>query len=213
MPVLEPADRPYGHVAHVGLAIQQTSLGYHSGFLYKLADSEPRVLHLAFHHLLKDEVITSDYRWAQLGLDDDNLAVLSELLARIAGKEPRIPYGFNSEGIAIDPVTGGVLPAPVGHGLTCATFMVATLKAYGHDLLEADAWPTRDDDAKWEAAILHALSRFASPEHVQAVRENPRSARLRPAEVVGSGTKSSDDWPVAYTVARDLADQVQADLA
>ncbi|PKA44039.1 hypothetical protein CWR43_06960 [Rhizobium sullae] len=105
---LEPAERPFSEVDDVGVVICQGAVGWHVGLLYKAADGEPRVLHLAFHHDLKDEVAEAPFRWAQIGLDSDNKAVLAELLSRIAFKNPKISYGFNADGVCFDPATGAL---------------------------------------------------------------------------------------------------------
>lgn len=53
----------------------------------------------------------------------------------------------------------------------------------------------------------------ASEEHIEAVRQDLGAKRFRPPEVVGAATTDSDFWPISFAEARDLADQVEADLA
>ncbi len=212
MPPLESDARPFSDVSHVGVAIQRTEHGLHSGLLYKLPNSEPRILHLAFHHMLRDEPAALPFRWSDMGLDEDNKLVLATLLSRIAATEPAISYGFDSDGACFDAETGDLLPLPVGKGLTCATFVLAALRTYRYQLLDTASWPDRPEDREWEEAILNLLAHYATPDHVEAVRADAGAKRLRPDEVVGAATLSDDDWPVAFQCARGLADQVLADL-
>lgn len=213
MPVLEPAERPFDEVRHVGVVI--TKVGgtqLHSGFLYKPEEEGARILHLAFHHDLRDQPAPSHYRWAQLGLDDVNLRIFLHFLHRVAERQPLIPYGFNADGTAIDPDTGDLIAPPAGHGLTCATFIIAALKAQGHDLVDKGSWELRPEDAAWVESILDLMVGHAPPEHIEAVRNCPIAARFRPDEVVGSGGADASTWPIAFGEARALADQILIDL-
>ena len=212
MPPLELEARPFSEVNHVGVVIQRTEHGLHSGLLYQLPNSEPRILHLAFHHMLRDEPAALPYRWSDMGLDEDNKLVLATLLSRIAATEPRINYGFDSDGACFDPETGDMLPLPIGKGLTCATFIVAALRTYRFRLLDPATWPERPEDREWEEAILNLLAEYATADHVEAVRSSVGAKRLRPDEVVGAATLSDDYWPASFQSARGLADQILADL-
>lgn len=213
MPVLEAEGRSFADVEHVGLAIHRThNDGLHSGILYKLDGEEPRILHLAFHHDLRDDPASVPFRWVQIGLDDVNKLFLAELVARIARRQPQIAYGFNSGGVAIDPETGDILPSPPGCGLTCATFITTVLRAHGYELIDVASWPERIDDIPFHEQIVTWLEPRASEEHVQAVREDIGARRLRPDEVVGAGSLSDDRWAVQFDLARAVADEIQADL-
>lgn len=213
MPVLEIPERPFWEVDHVGVAIRLTDHGMHSGILYRLDGEAPRILHLAFHCMLTDEEAAHPYRWADIGLDEDNKIVLAAQLSRIAHAKPAISYGFDADGMVFDPLTGEILPAPAGKGLTCATFIVAALKTYGYEFIDTASWPERAEDRAWEDKILQLLSRYASSEHVEAVRTSDRARRLRPGEVVGSATVAAENWPVEFEQAVDLAAQICVDLA
>src|SRR5690348_4900841 len=128
MPVLEAGDRPFSEVDHVGVVIQVPSPGYwHAGWLYRLPDEEPRILHLEGHHRLADEPAAAPFRWAELGLDALNKEVLAVLISRIANRRPMIPYAFDYDGVIFDEDTGDLAAPPAGKGLTCATLIVAVL--------------------------------------------------------------------------------------
>jgi len=210
MPILAAKDAPFGDVERLGLAIHQTELGYHSGILY-IENGQARVLHLAFHHMLRDELASSPFRWTQISLDLDNKIVLAALVARIANKHPAIPYAFNSDGVCFDKATGDLLQCPAGRGLTCATFILAVFALFGHPILEGSTWEVRPEDVTWQQAILAMLEGRSDPEHCEAVNADRNAPRYRPDEVVGGATH--DDWPVPFATALALAEQIRADLA
>lgn len=209
---LELKLRPFSEVTHVGVVITKTQIGFHSGFLYQLPGENPRILHLAFHHLLEDDLADDPFRWAEIGVDADNKMILAEQLARIARIKPLISYGFDSEGSCFDANTGDLLPLPIGKGLTCATFILAVLRTYKYVLLDASSWPDRPEDRQWEQTILDYLANRASDEHIDAVKKDVGARRFRPDEVVGAATLLDDLWPVSYESAREIADRVIKDL-
>lgn len=210
MAILSAADAPFSDVDVMGLAIHATDIGFHSGILY-LRNGEARILDLAFHHWLRDEVASPPFRWSELGLDQENKVIMAALVARIANVQPAIPYGFNSDGVGIDPDSGNLVPPPIGRGLTCATFILAVFRAFGHQILADEDWHARPEDTAWQDTILGMLAGHAAPEHVEAVREDRNAPRFRPEEVVGAGHQVQ--WPVSQAVAQALAIEVRADLA
>ena len=148
-----------------------------------------------------------------MGLDEVNKEVFAELIARVAGQQPSIAYGFNSKGVAIDPETGDILPHPTGHGLTCATFIAAALRAHGYELVDVESWPERDEDEAFQSQIVDLLLSAASEEHAQAVQKDIGAKRLRPDEIVGAGTIPDDEWAVMFPAARQKANEILQDLS
>lgn len=213
MPVLEADARPFGDVDHVGVAIRNTAPGYwHAGLLYQLPENEPRILHLEWHYQLADDQASPPYRWAQLGIDADNKAVLATLISRIAHQKPGIPYAFDFDGVCFDQETGDLVPPPAGRGLTCATLIIAVLATYGHHLIDVDTWPHRDDDDAFIQHIADIMRQGgAAEEHVAAV-ENATTVRIRPPEVIGAANQDAEEWPVPFATADEIAQQVIADL-
>ena len=215
MPVLEAANRPFEDVDHVGVVIQVPAPGYwHAGWLYRLPDEEPRILHLEWHYQLSDMPAAAPFRWAQLGLDTLNKEVLAVQIAKIANKKPGVPYAFDFEGVIFDKDSGDLLPAPAGKGLTCATLIVAVLATYGHQLLDIDTWPALDED---DEAFLQLVAdkmeeHGAAQDHVDALRAT-NTSRIRPTHVVGCAHVDSNEWPMGFPTAAELAEQVVADLA
>lgn len=213
MSVLEPSDRPFADAGNIGVVIEPTPHGYHSGILYCLPDGQSRVVHLAFHHDLRDEEATLPFRWAHINLDEDNKILLAYLVSRIKGSGTLIPYGFDASGICFDPASGQLLPAPSGKGLTCATFILAALRTYGYELVDALSWPERPEDQGWQQEMIEYLKGISSCDHINALQGDVGASRFRPAEVVGAAVVDADMWPVNFSKASELAEQVIADLA
>jgi len=212
MGLLEPSDRPFSDVSHIGVAIKQVKNFQHSGLLYKLQD-ETRLVHLAFHHALRDEVPDQTYRWVNINMDDLNAEIMAHLASRIAHSENPISYAFDSSGVCFDNETGELMPHPVGKGLTCATFIVAALRAYGHDVVETSSWPERPEDEEFRQHILGLLTEHANNDYYDAVSKHQNVARVKPSEVCGAVTVPRPDWPVEFERALHLATQISEELA
>ena len=211
MSALEPKDSPYDGVEHVGLGLISTPIGLHCCFIYRSDNGEIRTLGLAMHHLLEDSSVDGSYRWSQLGLDADNKEILGVLLSRINNKKPSVPYAFNSEGIVFAD-DGTLLEPPAGRGLTCATFIIAVLRTYAHELIDLETWPDVPRDERQLKIILRYLRANASADHVEAIEADKGARSINPDEVVAAGHLNANEWPVAFTTAREIADSVMRDL-
>lgn len=184
----DPTDVPFERVEHVGIVI-----GYsqgedrHTGFLYHLDNGEPRMAHVAFHFLYRDDPADPKFMWTDLvGIDAINKKVVASWIAARGRHGQNIPYGFDSSGSCFDPVTAEFIPPPVGKGLTCATFITGTLRSLGFALVSEATWPVRPEDAAFHARIIEILRCHASPEHVAGVQRDVGAPRIRPEEVAGS---------------------------
>jgi hypothetical protein len=149
--------------------------------------------------------------WADLAeLDAANRRVFASYLSVVGERKPSIPYGLNSEGISFDPNTGELLPHPDGRGLTCATFLLALMKTFGHTPIDESSWPiSRPGDAEWRQWVVEELQK-CSPQHADAVRRDQPCARFRPAEVVGAS--ATNGWPHSCAEAESAAIEVITDL-
>ena len=49
----------------MGVAIRKSGDGWHTGILHKKEDSRAELLHLAFHHRLRNEAPDAEYSWVQ----------------------------------------------------------------------------------------------------------------------------------------------------
>jgi hypothetical protein len=198
-----------GESTVVGIAIGVTDRNVpliHSGVLYNDPMEDPRILHLAFHAIVKDEPLPDAnclYYWVRLHIDNDRAATLAGFCRRIAKRRPRIPYGIVYEGGRLaDDGTAELSGRQVG--LTCATFVLAVLKHAGYDMLDLGTWPPREGDDVWHAHIVKLLIRFhcrnqdlLTADHIVAVARERGCARFRPEEVAAACAQTQ--WPVTFT--------------
>ena len=222
MAVLEPSERPFSEVQDVGVVIHKTNTGQHTGFLYRRDDGSVRVLHLAFHHELRDDEVLewearvrawfgADLRWAELGLPEDSKIVFAAHLSQILLGNPQIPYGLDAGG-TIFTADGKFVRGPVGKGLTCATFIAAVLAGYGHPVVMGN-WPSRPEDKEWAEQIISMLEGRANQEHIDAIKADIGASRYRPGEVVGAAVRPLPDWPVSFSDAVALAEEILQELS
>ncbi|MBB4480834.1 hypothetical protein [Rhizobium etli] len=207
----------FENVDVVGLAIGRSNATQnHIGFLY-LSDTGPRMLHLAWHHRLRNDNPYDDpwraYVWADFNLEDEeNRSALAAVVATVwINHTEEIPYGFSYEGSAFN-ADGSFVPPPIGQGLTCSTFVVKVISSAGFDLLDMTSWQDRDGDAEWRLKIVGWLEGTDGVDkgHIDALREDVNAMRIRPEDVIAAGTSSP--WPVDFGDANVIAQQVLAEL-
>jgi len=199
-----PDENPFEQLTRIGLALLcgpppagREQPVRHIGILFPSEDgatTRVRLIHLAWHCLLKeDSPEMAAYSWLELPLPEElspMIVQLCRLLIRkyAKGKDP-LAYALRYDGGRFDPGTGCFL-SESGHGLTCATFVLAVFKSHGVDLLRTDQWRERDEDKKWQQWILDELgdARYATPEHIRAVEREIKlgCARFRPQEVAAA---------------------------
>lgn len=212
MIVSTSAARSFDLVNRVGVAITSRPGQLHSAFLYRMDNSPPKLVHFGWHHRLMRGDPCDQYMWADIAeLVDEDRRVLASYFSIIGGNDPHIPYGLKSEGIEFDPVTGELRPHPKGSGVTCATFMLAVLKALGHVVINSTDWPTdRPGDKEWQNRIVEMLERRYQ-EHAAAVRQDLPDVRFRPEEVVGA--TATKGWPHNFDAADTAGKEVLDDIA
>lgn len=121
-----------------------------------------------------------------------------------------LPYGLSYQIGRFDPQTAELLLDDGAVGLTCATFVLAVFASCGVRLIDTENWPERPEDAEWHKAIIAALSRRASPEHIAAVTTETGCARFRPEEVAGAS--SLEDPPRQFEEVVGAAQEVMVEL-
>lgn len=184
---------------HAGLCIRQ--------------GAEPELLvELRWHHQLAAGPLRSPARLAVLGIDPLRLpAVVGYIRSVALNPGDRIPYGVALPDDCFDATSGAWLLGPTGRGLTCATFVIAVLKAAGFTLLDVLSWQARPEDEAWRQLIIAALrgnpSNRQQADHIE--REGACS-RFRPEEVAGAGLVPVSGWPVGFAEALRRAATVVA---
>lgn len=204
---------PFSDVDYVGLAIAQVNERQnHCGFLVRLDNGQPRIVHLGSHYCLRDEKPSREYGWVDLPLPQSEKRVLSVLVDNIAKHNPAtIPYALDFIGVHFDQDTGKIVTPPPGKGMTCATFIVVVLAEHGHQLVLLETWPT-EEDTTWQEWVVGWLRRQgAAAAHIETVKADVGCRRLKPEQVVGAATY--EEWPVEYEDASKAAAQIIAELA
>jgi len=176
------------------------------------------MLHLAFHAMVREEA-TGEFPveifWSELPLDDDGAAALAGACRRIGKRMPSVRYGIVYEGGTLAEDGTAVLGGDAV-GLTCATYVLALLRSFNHNLLVLDTWPPRDDDDPWHAHILKMLIGFyckhkdvLTPDHIVAVSRERGCARYRPEEVAAAAGVA---WPSPFDVVEPRGGDARAAL-
>ena len=219
MTLNDPDQVAFQDVEYVGIAICLSRLHgehQHVGFLYKPDGSDPLLCHLAWHQKLDSEPARSfpswnspgsKWFWSQLGLDAINKKYLAAALVQISANKNTVPYGFDAHPPCFDE-NGVILPQPDGNGLTCATFVVETYRSQGFQLVIETSWPSRPEDERWRDEIIAILenSNPEATEHIEALKRNPTSTRIRPDEVAAA--TQQEQLPVSYDDCRERAAEI-----
>lgn len=219
MVVFHSRERPFSDVSNIGIAIREVErpprpIGHHCGFLYKLDGGDPRLLHFAWHYILRDDAPPEAYLWADMGFDEPNGRYVAAYASNLKRNEHNIPYGLDVAGSCFDRESGEFIPPPLGKGLTCATFVSVVLRSLGFNLLQEQTWEARPDDNDFGVYIVEDLKASgAHPDHIDAVSKDIGAKRFRTPEVAGATTKPLSEWPLSFEIARTLATQILADLA
>ena len=198
----------------LGIALSGNEDQCHVGIVYRPeGDDEPYLLHLAWHHKLRNDrfALERRYVWVDLQLDDINKFVVAQYCKHIFINNPdrKIPYGFNMEGKFFD--RSGHWIGEEGAGLTCATFVLAVFREMSLPLLKTEEWRPREADKKWHDKVLEDLKASgASAEHLEKQHKNKGGARFYPTEVAGSA--SSIETPVGFNDAVDYAEFILSKL-
>jgi hypothetical protein len=208
----------------VGIVITLTVEGrFHVGLAYRRKDSEAQVLHLLFHAFLKSESIQESMfqanilktYWVQLDVDKDRIFSVVKWCRKIALADLKILYGiyynggtFNDESI--------IALAPGEVGWTCATFILALLKAAQIDLIDFSSWQERsNEDLEFHNYIVEGLKNLRAnrgevvitKEHIEAVEKERGCIRIRPEEVTGACSKST--FPVSFNSASNSGAKIK----
>ncbi len=98
-----PAAQPHDAVQFVGVAICKTAHGCHTGVLHKREDEATDLLHLAFHHRLRNERPGTEHSWVQPQIPSPParaVATPGRLIWRRYGQDNRIPYSTSMRQIS-----------------------------------------------------------------------------------------------------------------
>jgi hypothetical protein len=191
----------------VAVAIGRTNTpphNTHTGVIYKHGVGL-RMIHLGWHHQLHDSEWKYGQNYAHVvpNLPRERANAVAALCRLIRRKHPGIPYAFRLvEDVRFNTTTGDIILSRGALGLNCSSFVLIVFLQAGIRLIQLDTWEERAEDRQWQQYLLDLLSRTNAPaEHVEAVREEIGSARIRPEEVAGACLE--DDLPASFARCRD----------
>jgi hypothetical protein len=150
--------------------------------------------------------------WSDVGLDEVNCDFIAATFGHMIENAGDVSYGLDSDLICFDE-DGTYRAPPAGKGLTCATFIVAVMKSQGYEICDLPTWGHREEDQAWQEWIIRMMEKYhVDPAHIDLVRNDIGAKRYKPDEVVASASLMSDAWPIKFSDARALADEITAEL-
>jgi hypothetical protein len=210
---------PLASAPAAAVVICDGEFGPHVGIVYRASKTKPqRVLHLAWHFRLKDELATTFSMKRPLAVvpafDETELKVLASLCAkRAAFGVQDIPYAFKHKQSSFEDAKGGFVPGAGECGLTCATFVLAMCAWARIRLVDIDSWKTRSTDRAFFAKVIDVLRKSnASPAHIAALElEKEGSVRCRAEEVAAATRFPKAERPVRYELAQPAGEKLAED--
>ena len=187
-----PEKHPFAQVQDVGIVIRLISPTQpHIGILYCIPPDAPSNLNLRDHFDLRSEPPTDNYSWMQIDLDEINRRLLASFCSVLAKKCCEVPYGFTYNGLYFTPA-GDYIAHDLGHGLTCATFVMAVFETQSLRILKTDEWlPADFDDLLWQANFVAGIGQRRGPQTAAAMGQFIGHPRYRP-EHVAAGSVDGD---------------------
>lgn len=120
-------------------------IGWHAGIVFQDQGTTPVWMHLEDNlRALKRNGPPSQGWYVDLELNPlEAFALIAWLRLVLINSDRRVRYGFSDSVRSWFDDDGRFVPGDSGEGLTCASFVIAVLKAGGIDLLDFETWPTR----------------------------------------------------------------------
>ena len=206
-------ERALSSIAHAAVAIRTVDPGQrHVGVLHRdVGSDEVLLLHLAWHHDLRNQSPGKSYFWIDIPLPTRRLRQVAAICRKVWRSNGRaVPYAFSPPNDCFDQLTGRFLIGPSRFGLTCATFVLAVFEAAGLPLVQYETWPIhRAGDREWQEHVVRQLQESnppASAEHIVAVQGQIGGERFRPEEVAAAA--SVEELPVAFPTANGLSEEL-----
>lgn len=208
----DPNKKAFDTVEDVGIVIRTFggSRQVHIGMLYKIGAANALNLNLRDHLDLRNEPPSASYCWMQIQLDEINRRLLASLCALIAKKSQAIPYGFSYNGLYFSQ-SGDYLPRDLGHGLTCATFVMALFETYSIPVLTENEWTAADlEDQGWQAQRVQQISLGRGPFLAGAIGKYVGHPRYKPEHVAAGAVDKHR--PLGLSDATKLGTRILRDL-
>lgn len=204
--------KAFDAVKDVGIAIRTFDGGQqvHIGMLHKIDTASALLLHFREHLDLKNETPSDSYCWMQIELEEINRRLLASLCVLIARQSSNIPYGFTYNGRYFDR-TGNYIPQGMGHGLTCATFVMAIFNTYNIPLLQTSEWLPADlEDQLWQTKMVGRVNLKSGVTVADATAKYIGQPRFKPEHVAAGAVTTKR--PLTRAAALKLSERILKDL-
>ena len=188
----------------------------HTGFVCKGADGRLWLFHQGWHNRCRHEELSPGYALVVDDfLDEFSATAITSFLANvIQASQGNIPYSPNWDHSKtyLEAGSGRYVATSGGDGLTCATFVLESLKRYGFDLVNAESWPIREQDKIWKTQALQALERQLTIDDFAIQLEKVATLpRCRPEEAAAAASAFRGK-PLDYETIAPISDQILAEL-
>lgn len=215
--VFTAEERSFDQLEHVAIAITQLRghpTQHHIGVMHKdMSTGRVSMLHLAWHHDLKDSDPKASYAWVVPSIPRPRARQVAAFCRKVKKANPSgVPYAFSHASDCLNIQTGAYVGGPGHYGLTCATFVLAIFDATGLPLVQYGTWPdSRDGDDEWRSCVIESLkSSGATSDHIARVESEMTTVRYRPVDVAGAAASSS--IPACYDEANKIAAQIMSKI-
>lgn len=205
----DPKVRPFTLMGQMGIAVLIEPGTKHVGVLFRRTIGrigELRLLHLADHHDVRCSAPTTRYVWTSLDVDPTREVLFAQLCELLEEEytnssnamRSKLGYAFHYRGETFDPMNGVFVTAN-GHGLTCATFVLAIFATHGMNLLDWANWECRETDTEWQGQVVADMKqKSVDPKHVAFIEGEIGCCRFRPEEVAAAGTVEGTALPLGF---------------
>ena len=196
----------------------------HLALLYRETGGADWLLHFGWHNKLNHERWNQHYHWVPFrNLNSEVLDGLQDI-ASILAKKPanqKIPYSVIYEPRQYFDHSWDYISQKDGHGLTCATFLLAVFRRWGLQLIDEESWPEgRPDDANWIVKILCRLYTWSVEKKIKIPKEHfivqlikhKLLRRYRPEEVCACADLFSGK-PLSFEQITPVAERIVQQLA
>lgn len=158
---------------------------------------------------------------AAMKLDGDDATLLAAYLSAVScklGPEPPILYGMTwNDGRTCFDAEGNYTNSYSVEGLSCATFMdVLIANGLGAPAVKYLSWLKNEkEDLAWRKKKLEGFSKRlklgttkVTEAQILAMASIDPFIRLRPEQIAAAALTNSDTWPLEFSAAQVLADEV-----
>jgi hypothetical protein len=184
-------------VEFIAVAICRSGDGYHVGVLHRRSGQPPRLLHLASHNRLLDDLFSADHICIVPAIDRDDALNIAGLCRRVATARLRkqVPYALRYDPrIRFDPDTGDLLMPDDATGMTCSTFVVHLFRSAQNPIITTQGWPAPGpEDKARQRQLVRLMEGSNSPDdkaQAKRIKREIGSLRISPEHVAGACLES-----------------------